>query len=228
MPYYCSTCKQTISEAVYEYSKSHFSIPLCMNHQNMARDNELLRSKATPNARSLQEEDNARNHAEEPNDSRSHSNPTPEEMKIELSLKDPRAIEIVNAVPIEKRNEVIEKYIILGDMVASHASISTNKETAEEFFSPLKNDIDMIREQLKLIVPAIANPAKKGKMTVETVFESLREHFMDDSFEDVSKIGKYADILATTAGSRIPVLIELKDYNATVPSSRNREVLERY
>lgn len=219
MPYYCSTCKQTISEAVYEYSKSHFSIPLCMNHQNMARDDELLRSNATPNARSLQEEDNARNHAEELNDSRSHSNPTHEEMKIELSLKDPRAIEIVNAVPIEKRNEVIEKYIILGDMVASHASISTNKETVEEFFSPLKSDIDMIREQLRLIVPAMANPAKKGRMTVETVFESLREHFMDDSFEDVSKIGKYADILATTAGSRIPVLIELKDYNNTVPSA---------
>lgn len=190
-----------------------------MNHQNMARDDELLRSKATPNARSLQEEDNARNHAEELNDLRSYSNPIHEEMKIDLFLKDPRAIEIVNAVPIEKRNEVIEKYIILGDMVASHASISTNKETVEEFFSPLKNDIDMIREQLRLIVPAIANPARKGKMTVETVFESLREHFMDDSFEDVSKIGKYADILATTADSKIPVLIELKDYSSTVPSA---------
>lgn len=99
MPYYCKTCKQTISEAVYEYSTNRFSIPLCLNHQKMARDDELLSSKDTPDARSLQEEDNARNHAEGLNDSHSRSNLTFEEMKIELSLKDPRAIEIVNGVP---------------------------------------------------------------------------------------------------------------------------------
>ena len=56
-------------------------------------------------------------------------------------------------------------------------------------------------------------------MTVDTVFESLKEHFMDDSFEDVSSIGKYADILATPADSKIPILIELKDYKNTVPST---------
>ena len=54
-PYYCNVCKQTISEAVYEYSKSHFGIPLCLDHQESARNDELLRSKATPSARSLQE-----------------------------------------------------------------------------------------------------------------------------------------------------------------------------
>jgi hypothetical protein len=140
-------------------------------------------------------------------------------MRLEVLLKDPRAIVIAKGIPIENRNEVIERFIILGEMVASHASISTNKETIEEFFSPLKNDIDMIREQLRLIIPAIANPAKKGKMTVETVFESLREHFLDDSFEDVSSIGKYADVLATTSDSKIPILIEMKDYSNTVPSA---------
>jgi len=41
---------------------------------------------------------------------------------------------------------------------------------------------------------------------------------MDDSFEDVSRIGKYSDILATTSDTKIPVLIELKDYKGTVPS----------
>ena len=59
----------------------------------------------------------------------------------------------------------------------------------------------------------------KGKMTVDTVFESLKEHFMDDSFEDVSRIGKYADILGTTADTQTPILIELKDYANTVPST---------
>jgi hypothetical protein len=41
---------------------------------------------------------------------------------------------------------------------------------------------------------------------------------MDDSFEDVSRIGKYTDILATTSDTNTPILIELKDYSGTVPT----------
>jgi len=141
-----------------------------------------------------------------------------EEMTLKLTLRDPRATEIVKSIPVKRRDEVIEKYIILGEMVVSHASIGTRKETIEDFFAPLRSDIDMIREQLKLIVPTIATPAKKGEISVETIFQSLQEHFMDDSFEDVSKIGKYTDILATTSDARIPVLIELKDYKGIIPS----------
>jgi hypothetical protein len=140
------------------------------------------------------------------------------EMKLKLTLTDPRAIEIVEGIPTNRRDEIIEKYIILGEMVVSHASIGTRKETIEDFFAPLRSDIEMIREQLKLIVPTVATPAKKGEITVETIFQSLQEHFMDDSFEDVSRIGKYTDILATTSDTKIPVLIELKDYKGTVPS----------
>jgi hypothetical protein len=140
------------------------------------------------------------------------------EMKLKLTLTDSRAIEIVEGIPVKRRDEIIEKYIILGEMVVSHASIGTRKETVEEFFSPLKSDIEMIREQLKLIVPTIATPAKKGQITVETIFNSLKEHFMDDSFEDVSRIGKYTDILGTTSDTRTPILIELKDYSGIVPS----------
>jgi len=76
----------------------------------------------------------------------------------------------------------------------------------------------MIREQLKRIVPTIATPAKKGEITVETIFESFKDHFMDDSFEDVSRIGKYADIIATI-DSKTLVLVELKDYKNDVPST---------
>jgi hypothetical protein len=140
------------------------------------------------------------------------------EMTLKLTLKDPRAIEIVKGIPAKHRDEVIEKYLILGEMVVSHATIGTRKETVEEFFSPLKTDIEMIREQLRLIVPTIATPAKKGQITVETIFNSLKEHFMDDSFEDVSRIGKYTDILATTSDTKTAILIELKDYSGTVPS----------
>lgn len=133
-------------------------------------------------------------------------------------MRDPRAIEVVENIPADRRDEVIEKYIILGEMVVSYASIGTRKETVEEFFAPLKSDIEMIREQLKLIIPTIATPVRKGEVTVESVFQNLQEHFMDDSFEDVSRIGKYTDILAITSDTKTPVLIELKDYKGIVPS----------
>jgi len=211
MQYYCNVCKQEITQSEYGYSKNNFGTPLCRNHQAIARKKEYD-SKVASGTKSLDEVifnsrvlDN------------SNSSLKQNEMKLEILLKDPRAIGIAKNIPIENRNEIIEKYIILGEMVASHASISTDKETIEEFFSPLKNDIDTIRGQLRMIIPAFANPTKKGKMTVETVFDSLKEHFMEDSFEDVSSIGKYADILATTADSKTPVLIELKDYSSTVP-----------
>lgn len=137
-------------------------------------------------------------------------------LTLEVKLTDKRAIEIVNGFPEDKRDQIIEKYIILGDMVVSHASISTSKESVERFFSPLRADIETIREQLKRIVPTIATPAKKGDITVKAIYDSFLEHFMDDSFEDVSKIGKYADIMATTFDDS-KVLIELKDYKNDVP-----------
>jgi len=43
---------------------------------------------------------------------------------------------------------------------------------------------------------------------------------MDDSFEDVTRIGKFTDILATTSESKTPILIELKDYGDTVPTDQ--------
>ncbi len=139
-------------------------------------------------------------------------------MKIEVTLRNPQAIEIVKNLPKETRDEIIEKYIILGNMVAFHASISTSKETVETFFAPLRSDIEMIREQLKLIVPTIAIPASKGGVTAENVFKSFEGHFMDDCFEDVSAIGKYSDIKATTSETKVVVLIEVKDYSQSVPS----------
>ncbi len=137
---------------------------------------------------------------------------------VELSLRDPRAIDIVEKLPLEQRDTVLEKYIILGDMVVSHANISTSKETVENFFDPLKQDIERIREALNKIVPTMATPSLKGDITVGSIYESLKEHFMDDSFEDVSKIGKFSDILAKVNGT-IPVLIELKDYRNAIPSA---------
>ncbi len=140
-------------------------------------------------------------------------------LKIELQLKDAEAIDIVNSLPKEKRDEIIEKYIIIGDMVVSYASVSASRETVESLFAPLHEDIEQIREQLNRIIPAVATPAKKGKITAESIFKELQNHFLDDSFEDVSAIGKYADIKAVVKSSGIPILIESKDYSDTVKTS---------
>jgi len=145
---------------------------------------------------------------------------TLEPMVLEITLNDPKAIDIVESFPVDRRDSIIEKYIILGDMVVTHASISTSKESVENFFSPLRQDIETIREQLKQIVPTVATPAKKGEITVESIFKSYQDHFMDDAFEDVSRIGKYSDILATTSSTNTPVLIEVKEYSDTVPFSQ--------
>ena len=140
-----------------------------------------------------------------------------EHEEIHVKIKDPRAIAIIKRVPKEKFDEVIERYIILGDVVVSYASIIPAKETMETLFAPLKTDIDTIREQLKLIVPTIVTPTKKGKITVESIFKSYEEHFMDDTFEDISATGRYTDTKATPAGGNQEVLIEIKDYSYTVP-----------
>ena len=140
----------------------------------------------------------------------------PEEIRVKI--KDPRAIAIIKHIPKEQFDEIVERYIILGDAVVSYASITPTRETIEQFFAPLKTDIDTIRQQLQLIVPTIVTPAKKGKITVESIFKSYEEHFMDDTFEDISARGKYTDIKAIPAGTNQNVLIEIKDYSDTVPT----------
>lgn len=141
------------------------------------------------------------------------------EKEINVKIREPRAIEIVESIPEERFNEVIEGYIILGHTVVSYASITATKETVETFFAPLKADIDRITNLLGQIIPTIVTPAKKGAISVESIFKSFEEHFMDDSFEDVSERGKYTDIKATPARSAQEILIEVKDYADTVPSS---------
>ena len=140
----------------------------------------------------------------------------PEEIRVKI--KDPRAIAIIKHIPKEQFDEIVERYIILGDAVVSYASITPTRETIEQFFAPLKTDIDTIRQQLQLIVPTIVTPAKKGKITVESIFKSYEEHFMDDTFEDISARGKYTDIKAIPAGTNQNVLIEIKDYSDAVPT----------
>jgi hypothetical protein len=148
------------------------------------------------------------------------STTNPDKYDLNIKFTDPGAIEIILNLPEDRRDEIIEKYIILGDMVVTHASISTSKESVEKFFSPLKQDIDLIRDQLKNIVPTLMTPSKKGDVTVEAIFKSYEDHFLDDSFEDVSSIGKYTDILGVINDVNTPILIEVKEYTNDVPSSQ--------
>ena len=139
-------------------------------------------------------------------------------VSLNITINDPKAVQILATVPPTQIESYIEKAIIISDMVLNHASISTSKDTVENFFSPLRQDIDRIREQLNQVVPTIMTPAKKGAMTEEAIYTSYEEHFLDDSFENVSGKGKYSDILATINPESIPVLIESKDYKNSVPT----------
>ena len=141
-------------------------------------------------------------------------------LALEILLTDPKAIKIISTISPKDVNAFVEKAIIISEMVLSHASITTSKETVETFFSPLRQDIDLIRTQLSQIVPTLMTPAMKGELTEEAIFQSYKKHFNDDSFEDVSSKGKYSDILATINPENLPVLIETKDYKNSVPSSQ--------
>ena len=141
-------------------------------------------------------------------------------LSLEIVLNDPKAIEIISEIAPPDVNTFIEKAIVISEMVLSHASITTSKETVETFFSPLRQDIDQIRTQLSHIVPTVMTPALKGGLTEEAIFQNYEKHFTDDSFEDVSSKGKYSDILATINPEKLPVLIEIKDYKNSVPTAQ--------
>ncbi len=138
--------------------------------------------------------------------------------KLSVTLSDQRAIEIVDSIPEDLRNEQIEKFIIIGHMVLPHATIATSEEAAESLFAPLTQDIELLRDQLSMIVPSISKAEKKGAVAEEDIFESCSQSFMDHAFEDVSKKGKFAGILASPRGTNQKVLIEVKNYSGNVPS----------
>ena len=139
--------------------------------------------------------------------------------ELSVTLNDQRAIDIIHSIPGHLLNEQVEKFIIIGHMVLSHATIATSEEAAESLFAPLTQDIELLREQLAMIVPTISKAAKKGALAEEDIFESYRHSFMDDAFDDVSRKGKFADILASPKGTHQKVLIEVKNYRGTVPSA---------
>ncbi len=138
--------------------------------------------------------------------------------ELSVTLSDQRAIDIVDSIPEERLDEQIEKFIIVGHMVLSHATIATSEEAAESLFAPLTQDIELLREQLSIIVPTISKAARKGALAEEDIFGSYCQSFMDDAFDNVSKRGKFTDILASPKGTRQKVLIEVKNYSVNVPS----------
>jgi hypothetical protein len=142
---------------------------------------------------------------------------------ITFASSDERVSKIVDNIPKDMLDQTLEKYIIIGNMVVNYASISESKETMKntvalinaDIFVPLKTEMATFGKQLNMIIPTISKPSKKGDITQETIFRNLKECFMDDSFEDVSKIGKYSDIKAFVSGHDSQISIETKEW--TVP-----------
>ena len=108
MSYYCNVCKHPITQAEYAYSKTNFrGEPLCRDHQEIARKNERKVASGTKTLDEVIYNSRVMDN--------SNSSSWQNENKLEVVLKDPRAIKIAKAIPIENRNEVLEKYIILGE-----------------------------------------------------------------------------------------------------------------
>ncbi len=157
------------------------------------------------------------------------------ELDVRLKLRDPRAIRIVEGIPEDRRGDVLEKYIILGDMLVTFSKIETSEKTLEDFLGPLSakiqmltdmdfmgtvsSKIDELREAFQNMYPTSAQ--KKGELTVKEVFESLERHFnySDDIFENISESkDKFTDIAATVARTSTRVMIEVKEHSSSVPS----------
>ncbi|ALG66456.1 restriction endonuclease [Beggiatoa leptomitoformis] len=78
--------------------------------------------------------------------------------------------------------------------------------------------LNQLHETLSNTISAVSKPAKKGSLSCEVIFESLKTYFRDDSFEYVSSKARFTDIVATPDSFKHRIFIEVKDYTKTVPS----------
>jgi|GEM_PF-2483953 len=146
------------------------------------------------------------------------------EKHITILLKDPQVIKIVEQIPKEHFDEIIEKYILVGDTVFRYASIVPMKESLETFFQPVLTELKTKAEMLGTLGNTISEifrlgkPAEKGKIGVESIYRDLSANFRDDEFEDVSGAANFTDIKAVPKDGVGPVLIEVKDYTTPVPT----------
>ena len=182
--------------------------------------------------------------------------------ELALQLEDERAIEIVKGLPEGDRNQIIEKYIIVGDTVVKYASIVTSEASLQRFFEPVTNNLQTlsqnlgttvnqlegkIPETLKASLQGIATrlegtanslqtqrdnyasmlseifptlaKTKRGAISSDIIFDELQDTFREDTFEDVSSVARFTDIIGTPSFASEPILIENKDRTDPVPSS---------
>jgi restriction endonuclease Mrr len=79
--------------------------------------------------------------------------------------------------------------------------------------------LNQLHETLSQTISTVAKPAKKGAFSCEIIFQSLKDTFSEDQFEDVSATkARFTDIVAIPSSSKQPIYIEVKDYAKSVPS----------
>jgi len=79
--------------------------------------------------------------------------------------------------------------------------------------------LNQLHETLSQTISSVSKPAKKGSFSCEIIFQSLKELFNEDQFEDVSATkARFTDIVAMPNSSKQPIYIEVKDYTKSVPS----------
>ena len=87
--------------------------------------------------------------------------------EITLQLEDEKAIKIVKELPQNERDQIVEKYIIVGDTVIRYASIVTSEASLQRFFEPVITNLRTLSENLNTTIKQV-----EGKIP-ETLKDSL-------------------------------------------------------
>lgn len=69
-------------------------------------------------------------------------------MSITVEITDPKVIAILEPYNYSEQCQIVEKYVVLGDMIVRSAQIMTNEESLEKYFSPVTKDLKQTVENL--------------------------------------------------------------------------------
>ncbi len=95
----------------------------------------------------------------------------------------------------------------------------TVKAQLGEYIGKLEESINNVKTSSEILSEFIGKyrgTKEKGEIGEDFVYNTLVDNFKEDSFQNVTKQGKYSDIKATSS-DMVDVLIEVKNYKNPVP-----------
>lgn len=138
--------------------------------------------------------------------------------ELALLLEDEKAIEIVKGLPESERNQIIEKYIIVGDTVVKYASIVTSEASVQRFFEPVTNNLRTLSENLgttlKQLEGKIPDTLKVSLEGIATRLEGTANSFQTQQANYATMLSEVFPTLARTKRGAISsdmIFDELRD-----------------